>query len=70
MSAYETILRKVEELIEHGGTQLLMQGLHPDLKIEWFEEIFRRISRASRRCRSSLSPAEVVHIARPPGHHA
>lgn len=62
---YETILHKVAELVEHGGTQLLMQGgLHPDLKIDWFEEIFRRIkSRFPQVQIHSLSPAEVIHIA-------
>jgi cyclic dehypoxanthinyl futalosine synthase len=63
---YETILRKVEELVEHGGTQLLMQGgLHPDLKIEWFEGIFRKIKTSFPTVQiHSLSPAEVTHIAR------
>ncbi|HXV19439.1 MAG TPA: cyclic dehypoxanthinyl futalosine synthase, partial [Desulfuromonadales bacterium] len=62
---YETILRKVAELVEHGGTQLLMQGgLHPDLKIEWFEEIFRQIRKSFPAVQiHSLSPAEVIHIA-------
>ena len=37
---YATIFAKVQELVEHGGTQLLMQGgLHPTLKIEWFERL-------------------------------
>jgi cyclic dehypoxanthinyl futalosine synthase len=63
---YETILCKVEELAEHGGTQLLMQGgLHPDLKIEWFEEIFRRVRTSFPAVQiHSLSPAEVTHVAR------
>lgn len=63
---YEAILRKVEELAAHGGTQLLMQGgLHPDLKIDWFEEIFRRVKARFPQVQiHSLSPAEVTHIAR------
>jgi cyclic dehypoxanthinyl futalosine synthase len=62
---YETILRKVAELVEHGGTQLLMQGgLHPDLKIDWFEEILRRIRTSFPQVQiHSLSPAEVTHVA-------
>src|SRR5512146_440210 len=40
----EEILEKIEELVAVGGTQLLMQGgLHPALKIEFFERLFRRI---------------------------
>ncbi len=62
---YETILRKVAELVEQGGTQLLMQGgLHPDLKIEWFEEIFRKLKARFPQVQiHSLSPAEVIHLA-------
>ena len=63
---YHDILAKVCELAEHGGTQLLMQGgLHPDLKIDWFEDLFRQIRGRFPTVRiHSLSPAEVVHIAK------
>jgi cyclic dehypoxanthinyl futalosine synthase len=63
---YDAILAKVRELAEHGGTQLLMQGgLHPDLQIDWFEELFRQIRRHFPTVRiHSLSPAEVVHVAK------
>ena len=63
---YETIFAKVQELVDHGGTQLLMQGgLHPDLKIEWFEELFRELTRRFPTVQvHSLSPAEVIHTAR------
>jgi cyclic dehypoxanthinyl futalosine synthase len=64
--SYETILGKVAELAERGGTQLLMQGgLHPDLKIEWFETLFRLIRERFPQVQiHSLSPAEVIHVAR------
>jgi len=63
--SYEAILSKVEELVANGGTQLLMQGgLHPDLKIDWFEKIFRQIrARFPQVQIHSLSPAEVTHVA-------
>ncbi len=66
---YEEILRKIEELVAQGGTQVLMQGgLHPDLRIEWFEELFREIKRRYPMVQNhSLSPAEVVHVARVSG---
>ena len=33
-----------EETLDLGGTGVLMQGgLHPDLKIEWYEEMLRAI---------------------------
>jgi len=62
----QTILAKVAELVERGGTQLLMQGgLHPELKVDWFEELFRRIKARFPQVQiHSLSPAEVVHTAK------
>jgi len=63
---YEVILGKVRELVAHGGTQLLMQGgLHPDLKIDWFEELFQAIRTQFPGVQvHSLSPAEICHIAK------
>jgi cyclic dehypoxanthinyl futalosine synthase len=41
---FETIYDKVRETVEMGGTGVLMQGgLHPDLKIEWFERLLKGI---------------------------
>lgn len=62
----EEIYHKVEELVAAGGTQLLMQGgLHPELKLDWFEKLFREIRRRFPTVRNhSLSPAEITHIAR------
>jgi cyclic dehypoxanthinyl futalosine synthase len=38
----EEIYRKIEETIALGGDQILMQGgLHPTLKLEWYEELLR-----------------------------
>jgi len=40
---FEEIFRKIEETIELGGGQLLLQGGHnPDLPIEWYEDLFAR----------------------------
>jgi cyclic dehypoxanthinyl futalosine synthase len=40
----ETIYDKIHETVELGGTGVLMQGgLHPDLKIEWHEQLMRGI---------------------------
>lgn len=63
--AEEEIYAKIAELVEHGGTQLLMQGgLHPQLGIEWFEELFRGIkARFPQVQNHSLSPAEITQIA-------
>jgi cyclic dehypoxanthinyl futalosine synthase len=38
----EVIYRKVEETIALGGDQILMQGgLHPGLRLEWYEDLLR-----------------------------
>lgn len=61
----DQIYAKIAELVSQGGTQLLMQGgLNPDLKIEYFEELFREIRKRFPTIRNhSLSPAEVTCIA-------
>lgn len=65
----EEIFRKIGELVDAGGTQLLMQGgLHPDLGVEWFERLFRGIKdRFPMVQNHSLSPAEITQIARVSG---
>ncbi|MEZ4601330.1 MAG: cyclic dehypoxanthinyl futalosine synthase [Syntrophotaleaceae bacterium] len=67
--SHDEILAKVGELADQGGTQLLMQGgLHPDLTVDWFEELFRGIREWFPDIRiHSLSPAEIVHIAQNSG---
>jgi cyclic dehypoxanthinyl futalosine synthase len=43
---HETIFSKIQETVDLGGTGVLMQGgLHPDLKIEWYENLLRAIKR-------------------------
>jgi len=61
----EEIFGKIDELVEQGGTQLLMQGgLHPDLGIDYFEDLFREIKkRFPTVWNHSLSPPEIIHIA-------
>ncbi len=42
----EVIFQKIRETIALGGTGILMQGgLHPDLKIEWYEDLLRAMKR-------------------------
>jgi cyclic dehypoxanthinyl futalosine synthase len=61
----EQIYEKISELVEQGGTQLLMQGgLNPELKIDFFEDLFREIKTRFPTIRNhSLSPAEIICIA-------
>jgi cyclic dehypoxanthinyl futalosine synthase len=60
----EVIFEKIQETIDLGGTGVLMQGgLHPDLKIEWYEDLFRSIKERFRIHLHCLSSPEVVNIA-------
>jgi len=60
----ETIFDKIQETIDLGGTGVLMQGgLHPDLKIEWYEDLFRSIKQRFRIHLHCLSAPEVTCIA-------
>ena len=62
---FEKIYEKIAETQELGGTGVLMQGgIHPDLKIDWFESLFtgikRRFPKIWLHC---LSASEILAIA-------
>ncbi|MDZ4802844.1 MAG: cyclic dehypoxanthinyl futalosine synthase [Bryobacteraceae bacterium] len=61
----EVIFDKIRETVELGGTGVLMQGgLHPDLKIEYYEDLFRSIrDRFPSVWLHCLSAPEVTNIA-------
>jgi cyclic dehypoxanthinyl futalosine synthase len=59
------IYKKIEETLELGGTGLLMQGgHHPDLGIEFYEDLFRSIKSRYPIHLHALSPPEIQHISR------
>jgi cyclic dehypoxanthinyl futalosine synthase len=59
------IYKKIEETLAIGGTGLLMQGgHHPDLGIEYYEDLFRSIKARYPIHLHALSPPEIQHIAR------
>ena len=62
----ETILQKIQETVDLGGTAALMQGGHnPDLDINWYVELFRTIKQHYPTFHlHALSPPEIEHIAR------
>lgn len=61
---YETIFQKIQETIDLGGTGILMQGgLHPDLKIEWYEDLLRAIKQRFRIHLHCFSAPEITNIA-------
>src|SRR5881397_297928 len=59
------IYKKIEETLLLGGTGILMQGgVHPDLKIDYYERLLSRIKeRYSIHCHC-FSPSEILNIAR------
>ena len=58
------IYQKIQETLDLGGTGVLMQGgLHPDLKIEWYEDLFRGIKQRFPIHLHCLSAPEVTNIA-------
>jgi cyclic dehypoxanthinyl futalosine synthase len=63
---FDELLAKVDETIELGGNQVLLQGGHnPDLPVAWYEDLFRTVkSRYPEFKLHALSPPEVLHIAR------
>src|ERR671914_3004077 len=63
---FDEIFRKIDETIELGGGQLLLQGGHnPDLPIEWYEDLFRAVKQRYPTFRlHALSPPEVIHLSR------
>ncbi|TAK33030.1 MAG: dehypoxanthine futalosine cyclase [Chloroflexota bacterium] len=61
----DDILRRVEEAVELGGTQIMLQGgNHPRVGIEYFEDLFASIkARFPQVALHSLSPSEILHTA-------
>ncbi len=61
----ETYHRKIEEMFALGGDQLLLQGgHHPELGIEWYEQLFKKLKSWYPQLRlHSLGPPEIVHIS-------
>jgi len=62
---FETIYDKIRETVERGGTGVLMQGgLHPDLKIDWHEQMLRGIKQRFPKIHlHCYSASEIIAIA-------
>ena len=59
------IFKKIEETLALGGTALLMQGgHHPDLGVDYYEDLFGSIKARYPIHLHALSPSEVQHAAR------
>jgi cyclic dehypoxanthinyl futalosine synthase len=64
--SHDELYRKIQETIDLGGDQILLQGgLHPDLKIDWYESLVADIKRQFPQINvHGFSPPEIDHIAR------
>ncbi len=60
----DELYRKIEETIELGGDQILMQGgMHPDLTIDWYEDLVRGIRERFPQINvHGFSPTEIEHM--------
>jgi cyclic dehypoxanthinyl futalosine synthase len=59
------IHKKIEETLALGGTGILMQGgVHPDLKIDYYERLLSGIKERFRIHCHCFSPPEILNIAR------
>jgi cyclic dehypoxanthinyl futalosine synthase len=65
LHAFEVLDKKIEETLALGGTGILMQGgLHPSLRIEWYEELLRHIKSKYPIWIHGFSPPEITNICK------
>ncbi len=62
----EELLKKIEETVALGGNQILMQGgLHPDYKLDWYEELLQDIKQQFPSVNiHGFSPPELHHFTK------
>lgn len=64
----EELYEKIQETVDAGGVQILMQGgVHPDLDLEWFEEMLRDVKERFDVHMHAFSPEEINDLARKEG---
>jgi cyclic dehypoxanthinyl futalosine synthase len=60
----EEIFEKIEETLQQGGTQILIQGgLHPNLDIDFYLHLIESIKERYRIHIHGFSPPEIFHLA-------
>lgn len=66
ITSMEEYRKKIDELLVLGGNQLLLQGgLHPDLGISFYEDLFATLKAAYPMVKlHALGPPEVFHISK------
>lgn len=61
--SFEEIGKKIEETIELGGTQILMQGgLHPHLPFSYYTDLLKKIKQTYPIHIHAFSPPEILHF--------
>ena len=63
---HDEIFEKIDETVALGGDQILLQGgLHPEYKIEWYEEMLRAIKERFPQVNiHGFSPPEIYHFTK------
>lgn len=63
--SWQEIDQKIDELLDHGGTQILMQGgHHPDFKLDYYTSMIAHIKQKYPQVTvHAFSPPELHHIA-------
>ena len=62
----DVLLEKIQETVDLGGDQILLQGgLHPKLPLEWYEELLRDIKNVFPQVNvHGFSPPEIHHFTK------
>ncbi len=65
----DELCRKIEETLSLGGYQILLQGgLHPELTLEYFEDLFRFLKERYPMIHlHALSPPEIIYLSKTSG---
>jgi len=61
----DQLYQKIQEAVDLGGDQILLQGgMHPELKLQWYEQLLRDIkARFPQVNVHGFSPPEIHHLA-------
>ncbi len=64
--SYHEVDEKIDDLLKHGGTQILMQGgHHPEWKLDYYVDLVRHIREKYPKITiHAFSPPEIYHISR------
>ena len=65
---HEVILEKIAEAVSLGATQIMLQGgLHPELGMDYFQDLLKKIKAQFNVFIHSFSPPEIFHLAKRSG---